>query len=184
MASSGDPQWALIERMLTIAPPRPPVAHGPDRVLHQEERRPGVDVEKRCPVVDVAVENRRAIGEAGGVDEGVDPPEAGEARRDQAARAPRRRRGRRATNSTGVPARDRRSRTCSPRTASRPVSNRPAAPARVAASAIASPTPWVAPVTSTMRPSRRTSISTLWKEFSISKNMEGIFSGSQPGAAR
>ncbi len=60
--------------------------HVGDRCLHQEEGCAGVDGEQRFPVVEASVEERGAIGEAGGVDQSVDALEAGEAGCDQSGR--------------------------------------------------------------------------------------------------
>ena len=67
-----------------------PLPHRPDRRLHQEERRAGVDVEQLRPDVEIGIEERGAVGQPGRIDEEVDPPEAVEALADD----PRRRVGR------------------------------------------------------------------------------------------
>ena len=153
------PQWALIDRMLTIAPPCAALAHRADRRLHQEEGRAGVDGEEPRPVVEVGVEEGGAVGQAGGVDQGVDPAEAVEAGRDQpggrlgSARSA-------ATKAVGVPApaSSRRDRLAAGGVAAGE-QQAGGAGARRAPRRSARPTPCVAPVTSATLPSTRASTS-------------------------
>ena len=76
MASSGAPQCALTDRMLTIAARRPARLHVRHGRLHQEERRARIDGKLPVPFVDRAGLQRGAIGEGGGVDQAVDAAEA------------------------------------------------------------------------------------------------------------
>ena len=162
--------------MLTIAPPSPALAHRPDRRLHQEERRAGVDVEEPRP----DVERRRR-----GTRRGRSAPAAltsTSIRPKRSRHSPTSRAGASgsarsaATKAAGAPA----SASCVGDGARRgPRRGRSAAGRRrrraPSASAMARPTPCVAPVTSATLPSTRASTALLRNEVSIFCNMERNF---------
>ena len=128
-------------------------AHDAHALLDEEERRAHVDVENLIVALLGRVENIAAIGQRGGVDQGVDAAEAlvrlgdhlaavgdaSEIRLDEDGRTARRR------NVARDPL---------PRSALRPQITSPAAPRSPNSRAIASPKPCVPPVTIAILPER------------------------------
>ena len=114
--------------------------------LHQEEGRLYVDGEHLVEERGACVEDGAAVGHAGRVDEDVDPPEGAVRACHDACTSSRLARSA-GTNSVRQPFAEMSLATASPRAVLRPQITSPAAPRSARVRAMASPTPWVPPVT-------------------------------------
>ena len=167
--------------MLTTLPP-PPAAHQPRGLLHEQERRAGVDREQPVPQLGARVVERAAAAEPGGVDQPVEAAEALRRRRRSTARQS----ASRASSAGDEHARRPRARRGPPRRAGARARRRrcPRRPAARARRAIAAPRPWVPPVTTSTLPSRRWSANGSLMRSSTSSMRTGRPSRSDRQAAR